>query len=338
MTCGIYCIENKINGKKYIGSSLNCEHRFKQHKKELRNLYHANDHLQKAVNKYGIKNFEFGMQEVCDKGDLLINEDFWIEIFKTMDSRFGYNKRSADRTIMTQEVKDNIKKSHNTPEYKKWLTKNAKENVWGNEEVKKRLIKNQWTAMHTDEHRKLKSDQRKEAWDNNPQIKKEFGKLFKEKWKNNESPSRNIAFKKWRGSKEQKEKMAEVMKARWEDKDERERLINQRKKFGKTIEFKNKMSKINKEKWANKKFKKMMSDKKKEKWKDPKFKKMMIEAKHKNLGTSLCKVCGIEFKKNIHNQTICSKHCKYVLKNQKRKNNLLIAKKNNSSVRAYPNV
>jgi predicted GIY-YIG superfamily endonuclease len=30
MTCGIYCIENKSNGKKYVGQGINVEKRMKE--------------------------------------------------------------------------------------------------------------------------------------------------------------------------------------------------------------------------------------------------------------------------------------------------------------------
>lgn len=44
MTCGIYKIENKINGKLYIGQSVNIEkrwcdyYRLPRHKKEINNM------------------------------------------------------------------------------------------------------------------------------------------------------------------------------------------------------------------------------------------------------------------------------------------------------------
>jgi group I intron endonuclease len=319
MTCGIYCITNTKNGKKYVGSSINIEYRFKQHKKDLRGHYHGNDHLQKAIGKYGIDEFEFSIIEECEKDKLLENEDKYINKFNSMNSIFGYNKKSADRTILSEETIQKIKDSHNTPEYKKWLTKNANENVWGNKEVKDRLIKNQWVSMHTDEHRELKSKQRQDAWDSNPEIKKDFSKKFKEKWDNEESPNRNKSFNDWLGSDRQKEIMSEKTQARWDDPIEREKMITARKEFGSKKEFKNKISEISTERWADPEFKKQMSEQKKEKWADPKFKKMMKQSRTKNILEPIkCKVCQKLFVRKIHNQTICSKECKYIDKNKKR--------------------
>lgn len=57
--CGIYCIENTVNGKKYIGQSVNIYTRWKQHKNDLNNDAHCNEHLQSAWNCYGEEAFKF---------------------------------------------------------------------------------------------------------------------------------------------------------------------------------------------------------------------------------------------------------------------------------------
>lgn len=57
MTIGIYQIKNKINGKVYIGQSINIEKRLKRHLNDLRKLKHRNQHLQNAFNKYGEKSW-----------------------------------------------------------------------------------------------------------------------------------------------------------------------------------------------------------------------------------------------------------------------------------------
>ena len=48
---GIYCIENIITNKKYIGQSINIKDRWSKHKSELNHQTHDNDYLQKAWNK-----------------------------------------------------------------------------------------------------------------------------------------------------------------------------------------------------------------------------------------------------------------------------------------------
>ena len=52
--CGIYLIENKINGKKYIGQSINIYKRFREHC-FLSNKNHS--YIDNAIHKYGKENF-----------------------------------------------------------------------------------------------------------------------------------------------------------------------------------------------------------------------------------------------------------------------------------------
>jgi hypothetical protein len=54
MTIGIYCIENIINNKKYIGMSSGINtYRLSSHKRRLRKNIHVNACLQNAYNKSG---------------------------------------------------------------------------------------------------------------------------------------------------------------------------------------------------------------------------------------------------------------------------------------------
>lgn len=56
---GIYCIENTLNHKKYIGKAVDIASRWRTHKCELRKGIHPNRHLQRAWNKYGEHAFYF---------------------------------------------------------------------------------------------------------------------------------------------------------------------------------------------------------------------------------------------------------------------------------------
>lgn len=64
--CGVYCIENLVNHKKYIGSSVNIYRRWSQHKRELNGNYHYNNYLQNAFNKYGKDNFAYFIIEYTE--------------------------------------------------------------------------------------------------------------------------------------------------------------------------------------------------------------------------------------------------------------------------------
>lgn len=94
MNSGIYCIENMINGKKYIGYASNITNRWKQHKSELRGNYHDNRYLLNAWNKYGEENFKFWVIEEYPKEEekLKLMEIYFIAYYNTFfQEGEGYN-------------------------------------------------------------------------------------------------------------------------------------------------------------------------------------------------------------------------------------------------------
>lgn len=87
---GIYQIINKINGKKYIGSSINLRSRKSQHFNKLKNNSHGTKHLQYSYNKYGKESFEFQVLLYCSNENLLFYEQRAIDL---CDKNKSYNKR-----------------------------------------------------------------------------------------------------------------------------------------------------------------------------------------------------------------------------------------------------
>lgn len=87
---GIYGIQNKINGKIYIGKTgMNFGDRWDSHKSLLRSGKHFNQHLQRAWNKYGEENFEFIVIEDCAVEELDDKERYYIELYRK--NNLSYN-------------------------------------------------------------------------------------------------------------------------------------------------------------------------------------------------------------------------------------------------------
>lgn len=101
----IYKITNIKNNKVYIGSSRNIERRFYEHLHKLRNNYHINKHLQSAWNKYGENNFKFEVIREVSSSIVRKAEQFYINIYKSLDPLYGYNK-----TVVVHNMYDNISK------------------------------------------------------------------------------------------------------------------------------------------------------------------------------------------------------------------------------------
>ena len=92
MSCGIYKITNKINGKSYIGLSKNIEHRWRQH--ELKS-FNPDDReyeksLYRALRKYGLENFNWEILEECPEEQLADREIYWIGYYNSYAE--GYNE------------------------------------------------------------------------------------------------------------------------------------------------------------------------------------------------------------------------------------------------------
>lgn len=76
----IYKITNSVNGRLYIGSTVNYLRRRQTHKSQLRKNKHHSPLLQRSWNKYGEDKFIFEIIEEVDvSNDLLKREQYWID-------------------------------------------------------------------------------------------------------------------------------------------------------------------------------------------------------------------------------------------------------------------
>ena len=108
----IYGIRNLINNKIYVGKSINIKIRKKAHENSFIRKQAVNIHLQRAVDKYGIENFEFLILEEATLDNIDEKEKYWINYLKSYDEEFGYNKTmGGDGGNLTLETKLKISKT-----------------------------------------------------------------------------------------------------------------------------------------------------------------------------------------------------------------------------------
>lgn len=140
MITSIYSITNSINNKMYIGSAKDFEQRKMKHLSLLRLNKHPNIHLQRAFNLSGESNFSFDIVELCSEEDLIIREQYYIDLF-------GYDNlynicRIAGNTLgrkLSEDAKSRI--SNANKGNKAWLGKR-------HNQVTKNVISNKKTKYH----------------------------------------------------------------------------------------------------------------------------------------------------------------------------------------------
>lgn len=114
----IYVIENTVNGRKYIGSTLDFKSRISKHMYLLRKNKHDNEFLQNSFNKHGEKNFKaYVLLEVNadsreELDELLVKEEERL-IFehKTLYCDDGYNIELPTRTSVSDYTRKKISDS-----------------------------------------------------------------------------------------------------------------------------------------------------------------------------------------------------------------------------------
>lgn len=111
---GIYCIENSIDNKKYVGKSSDLCRRFIQYRSDFKrsNSRYLNRYLLNAMNKYGFDSFLFYALEECDSDILADRELWWMLRLRTTEREYGYNLRldSSTSTEVSEDTKALISK------------------------------------------------------------------------------------------------------------------------------------------------------------------------------------------------------------------------------------
>lgn len=124
----IYQIRNIINNKRYIGSTVNADQRYKWHKYSLNAGAHHSVALQNAWNKYGQNNFVFEILREIPFCDLLLEEQKEINKYILGIDIYNCNPLAISPPIQRGEKCYNAKLTKN-------LTKEIRNKYIDNEQI-----------------------------------------------------------------------------------------------------------------------------------------------------------------------------------------------------------
>lgn len=157
----IYCIENKLDGKKYVGKTTKTiETRFKRHIEKSKS--EDRQHIHNAIRKYGKENFKcYLLEDVSDKEILSEREMYWIKELDTKNT--GYNETDGGEGSFGRQVGEETRKKH-SEQTKKYYSDS--ENRKKASEATKNGMKRWWANLTEDERQDYKErcSKRPEGW------------------------------------------------------------------------------------------------------------------------------------------------------------------------------
>jgi len=123
----IYLITNTVSNKKYVGQTIGTlEKRKKQH---INKSKRSKIGIDRAIKKYGIKNFKWQIIEECSRDILNKKEIYYIKKFKTFANNknsLGYNLTKGGNNYYGASGEFHYLKRMSSKEYKEWIQKHRK--------------------------------------------------------------------------------------------------------------------------------------------------------------------------------------------------------------------
>jgi S-adenosylmethionine decarboxylase len=99
MRPAVYCITNTLDGKRYIGKSINPSSRWGHHvwlSEHPKHKHHR--YLHAAMAKHGVSNFTFHVLEICETEEAAFTKEVaWIAKYETTVRGKGYNLHEGGR-------------------------------------------------------------------------------------------------------------------------------------------------------------------------------------------------------------------------------------------------
>lgn len=132
----VYRILNKVNGKMYIGQSINFSRRKYEHTYDLKMNKHTNPCLQEDYNKYGKQNFIYEiLEDNISDIDLLYKETYWMNYYGGIESSEIYNEQ--DIVSHNEEYNSKIRGFIHNEETRKKMSKSHQGHLHTLEEKQK---------------------------------------------------------------------------------------------------------------------------------------------------------------------------------------------------------
>ena len=192
---GIYKVTNKINGKVYIGQSVDIGRRWRQHMTAEDDFY-----FHKAIQKYGVENFEWEVIEQCKKKELDEREIYWIEYYDSFNKGYNCTKGGDVGPIMYGEANANWKGGISSdPEHKKEYNKQYRDA--NKEKIKEK--KKEYDKQHYEINKEKIKERWKEYYEANKEKKKQYREAHKEKAKEYREANKDKAKKYYEAHKEE---------------------------------------------------------------------------------------------------------------------------------------
>ncbi len=167
---GIYKITNTVNGKVYIGQSLNIQKRWWTESKKQE----VNPHLKASFLKYGINCFCFEVLKEFSKNEdtallrkkLNLYETTYIAIYQSNNEEYGYNKTSGGRNnwVISDDSRKRISEAQRGKKQSKETIEKRKQSNQGfrhSKETKRTLSEIKKGTKHSEETKKHFSEIRR---------------------------------------------------------------------------------------------------------------------------------------------------------------------------------